>query len=482
MTKAAPKLFISYSWTSPDHERWVLGLATELCDNGIDVILDKWDLKEGHDAYAFMEKMVTDPEIKKVAIICDRFYADKADGRCGGVGTETQIISAKVYAKQDQTKFVAVLPERDESGNPFLPIYYKSRVYIDLSNPELYGRNFEQLLRWIFDKPLYVKPDLGREPQFLQDQTAPSLETTTRFRRALEAVREQRPYCSGALNEYFETLSRNLERFRITKDAEEFDEKVIRSIESFIPYRNEALDIFLAVAQYHNSEEAWESIHKFFEMLFPYLDQPETVTQWQEWDWDNLRFIIHELFLYAVASLLKYNCFPAVAYLIRQNYYVEKNARLGQEPMVPFSKIQQHLASLEHRNKRLKLRRLSLHADLLNQRSTHSPISFQQLMQADFVLFIRDCLDVLRADRWQYWWTQTLVFSERQYRPFEIFARSQSRHYFEKIKVIFNIAQKDEFLTLKEAFKTEKLRIPRWDFTSFDPFALMGYDKLATLP
>lgn len=67
----APKLFISYSWSDTEHEQWVIDLATDLRESGVDVILDKWDLKEGHDAVAFMEKMVTDPEIKKVAIICD---------------------------------------------------------------------------------------------------------------------------------------------------------------------------------------------------------------------------------------------------------------------------------------------------------------------------------------------------------------------------------------------------------------------------
>ncbi len=62
-----PKAFISYSWSSPDHEQRVLNLANELVDpGGVDVILDKWGLKEGHDANAFMEKMVSDPKIKKV--------------------------------------------------------------------------------------------------------------------------------------------------------------------------------------------------------------------------------------------------------------------------------------------------------------------------------------------------------------------------------------------------------------------------------
>jgi hypothetical protein len=75
-----PKAFISYSWTSPQHAEWVISLATQLRENGIDVILDKWDLKEGHDAVAFMEKMVADPDIKKVIVVLDRGYVDRQMG------------------------------------------------------------------------------------------------------------------------------------------------------------------------------------------------------------------------------------------------------------------------------------------------------------------------------------------------------------------------------------------------------------------
>lgn len=162
----APKLFVSYSWSNPDHERWVLNLATELCDSRVDVILDKWNLKEGHDAFKFMEQMVTAPDVKKVAIISDRLYAEKADGRAGGVGTETQIISKEVYENQVQEKFVIIVAEKDENGKPFLPTYYKGRIYIDLSDADTYSENFERLLRWIYDKPLYVKPALGKNRLF----------------------------------------------------------------------------------------------------------------------------------------------------------------------------------------------------------------------------------------------------------------------------------------------------------------------------
>ena len=97
-------------------------------------------------------------------IICDEKYVSKADGRSGGVGTETQIISREVYEKQDQGKFVAVITAKDEQGKPYLPTYYKSRIYIDLSEPDSYTDNFEKLLRWIYDKPLYTRPEIGKRP------------------------------------------------------------------------------------------------------------------------------------------------------------------------------------------------------------------------------------------------------------------------------------------------------------------------------
>lgn len=195
----APKLFISYSWSDTEHEEWVVNLATELRESGVDVILDKWDLKEGHDAVAFMEQMVTNSEIKKVAIVCDEKYAAKADGRAGGVGTETQIISKEVYENQVQEKFVAVVCGRDGSGKPFLPTYYKSRIYIDLSEADRYADNFERLLRWVFDKPLYVKPELGSQPSFLSEGEHVSLGTTAVFKRCIDAIKNHKGIRCGCL-------------------------------------------------------------------------------------------------------------------------------------------------------------------------------------------------------------------------------------------------------------------------------------------
>ena len=107
-----PKIFISYSWSS---DALVLELANRLVSHGVDVVLDKWDLKEGNDKYEFMERCVNDSSITKVLIICDKAYAQKANDRTGGVGDETVIISSEVYGNARQEKFIPIIAERDLS-------------------------------------------------------------------------------------------------------------------------------------------------------------------------------------------------------------------------------------------------------------------------------------------------------------------------------------------------------------------------------
>jgi hypothetical protein len=165
--KHSPKIFISYSWTTPNHEDWVINLAQRLVSDGVDVIIDKWHVKPGHDKFNFMETMVKSSEIEKVLIILDKKYAEKADNRSGGVGTETTIISLKIYANVSQEKFIPIVSEKDDNGNPFVPTYLEGRIYIDLSNEENYEESHEELLRDIYNRPTNAKPKIGKPPSYL---------------------------------------------------------------------------------------------------------------------------------------------------------------------------------------------------------------------------------------------------------------------------------------------------------------------------
>ncbi len=476
----APRLLISYSWSSPVHEQWVLDLASELRDSGVNVILDKWDLKEGYDAVAFMEKMVTDPEIKKVAIVSDEIYAAKADGRTGGVGTETQIISKEIYENQEQDKFVAVVSQKDEAGNPYLPTYYKSRIYIDLSEPDKYSENFEKLLRWVFDKPLYIKPELGKKPSFLDEGESVSLGTTANFKRVVDAIRNNKAYVSGALDEYLNTFAENLERFRIKKSEGEFDDAVIKSIEDFLPHRNEAIQLFVAISQYAANDENIQKLHRFFESLVPYMHHPENARQWSEQDCDNFIFIVHELFLYAVAVLIKHERFDQAGFLMEQKYYMPGNSDYGRDVMVSFTVFRKYMRSLEHRNKRLGLERSSVRADLLKERCSGTGVEFRHLMQADFVLYLR--AEIETEGGFSGWWPETLLYLGHFHSPFEIFARAVSRKYFDRVKCLLAIDSPADLEGLMNDYKERKRELPQWEFESFSPSALLGCDQLSKRP
>ena len=64
-----PKVFISYSWDSAEHKLWVLKLVSELMRNGIDVLIDEWDLeKYKNDLQFFMEAGIRGAN--KVIMVC----------------------------------------------------------------------------------------------------------------------------------------------------------------------------------------------------------------------------------------------------------------------------------------------------------------------------------------------------------------------------------------------------------------------------
>lgn len=202
------------------------------------------------------------------------------------------------------------------------------------------------------------------------------------------------------------------------------------------------------------------------------------MTRWSEWDFDNYRFIIHELFLYVLSIMIKYNRFENANFLLQQQYYAAMDIESGLNKMVNFTVFRGNLSSLTRRNKRLNLGRLSLRADLLKERCVGIGIDFRQLLQADFVAFMR--AEIESQDSYRRWWPETLLYVDYHNSSFEIFARAISKSYFEKVKVLLGIDSKEELAPLLASYQRGARQLPRWDFTEFNPASLLGYDNLAT--
>lgn len=476
-----PRAFLSYSWTSEKHEAWVVRLAEDLVENGVDVVLDKWNLKEGDDKYAFMERMVTDTNVDKVIAICDALYAEKADGREGGVGAETQIISKEVYEQVDSRerpqRFVAVVTEYDENDQPCVPTFLRSRIYIDMSDADLWEERFEQLLRWLFDKPVHQKPALGKPPRYLLEERETSLGTSTKHRRALDGLRQQKPYALAAARDFLDTFASNVESMRVEIDPrDELDDRVFVAIESSLPHRDEVVDVCLALAKFCDDSSVDPVLRTFFEQLLPLGFWPKSIQTWTEGLADNFAFLNLELFLYAIAALLKHNRFEAVDSLLARDFYFPPVSNRVKDSMVSFSEFNADFRSVHRWDEKQERSWLSPVGELLKRRSTRTDLRFEHVMQSDFVLYLRT---VIHGGRW---WPHTLIYASWFFdRPFEIFARSQSESYFNRAKRALGVASADEIRSAIVSLKNEPRLLPVWQGDSFNPAVLANMDRLCTL-
>ena len=157
---AAPKVFFSYSHDSSQHKAWVLKLASELLENGIDVTLDQWDLTPGQDIAAFMDRGIRESE--HVILICSETYVRKAEARKGGVGFESLVVTGEVVTDLDTRKFIPLV--RGNAIEPRIPRFLGARLYIDFTDDNSYIAQRADLLRVLHRAPVNIKPTIGTSP------------------------------------------------------------------------------------------------------------------------------------------------------------------------------------------------------------------------------------------------------------------------------------------------------------------------------
>ncbi|MEX3745958.1 TIR domain-containing protein [Lysinibacillus xylanilyticus] len=444
-----PHIFISYSWTSPEHEEWVLELATRLhADDGVEVTLDKWDLKDGYEIYAFMESMVRADEngediVDKVLMICDKGYQQKANNRKGGAGVEAQIVSPEIYQDIRQEKFVPIVVERDDDGNPYLPTYLKGRKYIDMSSVEVFEQGYEQLLRNLYQKPQHSKPKKGSPPAWLSEEQIPHFRTKNLAKQLQEAIDRNPRRVMGLCNQFKETFLEQLDEFQINmKEVNEehtLDQLVYEKIHNLLPMRNDFID-FVELLCTNSEKLDIDFFIDFFEQLYQYTDAPRDWTSWDPHQFDHYKFLIHELFLYLITILIKKKRFEDLVLLLDRPYFFQtrNSSDLQQGSYIDFY---QYTPTLEEiRKSRLKLNKLSVSADLLIQRVTKK-YPKEAIVQSDMLLHY---ISKIKAGNDSYfsWFPKTYPYGT--YTKIELLQRLVSKRHFEQVKQLFNVEKPNE--------------------------------------
>lgn len=438
-TTEHPKVFISYSWSGPEHEQDVIDLATTLRSHGVDAVLDKWDLKPGQDKYVFMESMVTDDSVVKVLLLCDRQYQEKANSRAGGVGTESQIISQELYAKVQQTKFIPVVFEYDDAGEPCLPVFLKGRIYVDVSDSDRYGAGLDELLRQIYDQPLHQKPALGSAPTFLKSDGG--MPYVKELGAALKAIQEGKANRHGIEYLLIDATLSEVKRLYSEPTGDNYHEAIYQAIEKTKGIRDQLSEYFDALAAFSGEDNrVLTNVFRFLEGLGANFGPPERDGSYYPGWTDIYSFVALESLLLIVAALLRHERWGLLRQLLRRTYVVRTDHN-GPES-TSYVVFDRHLGSLdEHRKHHLKLNRTSLTADMLKERCTPEKTSFAELMQADVFLALDAALHVGdQGDAYlvRYWAPRTAVYFANS-RPLPLFLRAEDTELRACMRIAFGI-------------------------------------------
>ena len=151
-------VFISYSWDTDEHKKWVLNLANRLVKEGVNVILDRYKLRPGKSLPHFVETAIKKAD--RILIVFTPNYKLKAEKRAGGVGYEYSIMNSELYKNQiNNERIIPVLRNGDSTDS--IPEFMQQYIHIDMRNDENYENSYTDLLREIYDEPEIVKPEIG---------------------------------------------------------------------------------------------------------------------------------------------------------------------------------------------------------------------------------------------------------------------------------------------------------------------------------
>ena len=459
-----PKIFISYSWSS---DGMVLALAQRLVSHGVDVVLDKWDLREGQDKYAFMERCVNDPEITKVLIICDKAYADKANNRKGGVGDETVIISSEVYGNMGQEKFIPIIAEKDENGNPYVPTYIKTRIYIDLSDENRYEDEYEKLLRNIYNKPLNAKPALGKMPEWLEEASVnyfPLADLIKQIKNNKTEIK-RRSIISRFKTEYFNVLKSLYKRD--VKPEDEF-----KTFNETKRIRDYYLDFLQELAEYDDCYS--DLIIEFIEDGYNFTTNlnnlvGDKVASGSNSDIDIFKIHWWEVFIFTFVYLRHIKDYKAMNNMLAHTYFLNRNLFGGQTEICNYTAFRHYSQMIEDFYKPTtdKKTHYTLLGDVICNGREKLPIyNKEAISKADLFLYqVYNALD-LQIDKkhycGKYWFPTLYVYVKEKELDWK---RMRSKKFCQNMFMLFGVNTIDE---LKERISKCKNEPDMRYHTSFD--------------
>lgn len=443
-----PKVFVSYSWTNEQHEKDVYEFISRLRHDGVDAIFDKTKLKEGEDKNAFMEQNLTSDEIDRILIILDEGYVKKANNRTKGAGIETQILSEQVYNNINQKKVIPIIWEHDENGDPYIPTYLSSRIYINLSDSDTFEEQYELLLRNLFDQPKFPETPLGNPPEEIFEKSPQYVGINSIIKKFNHQIDKNPDNINNLVNEFCEEFIKHLKELEIDNTSLNEEDQInstYTQIEKYTPLRDKFILFFEKVLK-TNPHETLDS-----DIIVDFLTSTHMLTTsagWEHYNRSNIfhyDFILRELFLYLISIALKSRNYHIIECIIHSPYYFENNYREFLSGTFTDLDNRGHFPTNEYLNKyyinKHNKELISGIGELMKER-VYVNYTMHDIAAADLLCCY---ISLLHADdefKDHDWFPFTLPYYTKDY--FDFFRKLDSKKYFEKVKGVLNVEHMEE--------------------------------------
>ncbi len=160
-----PKVFISYSHETAEHDERIRKLADQLCEkDGIEVELDQYHQRPSQGWPRWCEEQLEPENSDFVLVICTQTYLDRIKGKVRadeghGVYWEGSLLYDYIYDSKSNTRFIPVLLKGGKEDHIPRPIkssgWYKIEKF-DLSDP-----GYNALYGVLTNQPEVKKPPRG---------------------------------------------------------------------------------------------------------------------------------------------------------------------------------------------------------------------------------------------------------------------------------------------------------------------------------
>ena len=167
-----PKVFISYKWGDDSHNNWVVKFATDLRGAGLDVKLDRWEVRLGDSFTEYMTSKIGEADIVLFIMTKNSVAAVESVSQ-GAVKFEMQLAVSRRLAGE-QLRVIGVYKEGDKVAS-----YLRDHRYADFRDDSKYDTNLKLLIDDLLNRNKIPNVEILPDLRALSDRHIEVLRTLT---------------------------------------------------------------------------------------------------------------------------------------------------------------------------------------------------------------------------------------------------------------------------------------------------------------